>query len=278
MDAIRYPLSFNQYTTKLQWNLREAVEGCARQNVRGFSVWRDKLAECGVKEAAKILSDNGMTVTGLCRGGMFPAADEAGRRAAIEDNLRAVEEAVAIDAQCLVLVCGGVPEGSKDLHGAHQMVRDGIAAVLPPCQGGRHAAGHRTAAPRCMRPSGPASTRSPMPTTFATSWARGSGSRSMSITCGGTRTWKQEIQRAAKADPKRLLAFHICDWMVPTTDIWLDRGMMGDGCIDIPQIRGWMEEAGYEGFAEVEILSSRWWKEDPDEVVRLCVERHATVC
>ena len=277
MGAIRYPLSFNQYTTKLQWNLREAVEGCARQDVRGFSVWRDKLAECGVKEAAKILSDNGMTVTGLCRGGMFPAADEAGRRAAIEDNLRAVEEAVAIDAQCLVLVCGGVPEGSKDLHGAHQMVRDGIAAVLP----------HAKAAgmPLAIEPLHPmyAAERACINSIAHANDLCDELGEGVGIAVDVYHLWwdpylEQEIQRAAKADPKRLLAFHICDWMVPTTDIWLDRGMMGDGCIDIPQIRGWMEEAGYDGFAEVEILSSRWWKEDPDEVVRLCVERHATVC
>ncbi len=277
MGAIRYPLSFNQYTTKLQWNLREAVEGCARQGVRGFSVWRDKLAECGVKEAAKILSDNGMTVTGLCRGGMFPAADAAGRRAAIEDNLRAVEEAVAIDAQCLVLVCGGVPEGSKDLHGAHQMVRDGIAAVLP----------HAKAAgmPLAIEPLHPmyAAERACINSIAHANDLCDELGEGVGIAVDVYHLWwdpylEQEIQRAAKADTKRLLAFHICDWLVPTTDIWLDRGMMGDGCIDIPQIRGWMEEAGYEGFAEVEILSSRWWKEDPDEVVRLCVERHATVC
>ena len=218
-----------------------------------------------------------MTVTGLCRGGMFPAADEAGRRAAIEDNLRAVEEAVAIDAQCLVLVCGGVPEGSKDLHGAHQMVRDGIAAVLP----------HAKAAgmPLAIEPLHPmyAAERACINSIAHANDLCDELGEGVGIAVDVYHLWwdpylEQEIQRAAKADPKRLLAFHICDWLVPTTDIWLDRGMMGDGCIDIPQIRGWMEEAGYEGFAEVEILSSRWWKEDPDEVVRLCVERHTTVC
>ena len=277
MSAIRYPLSFNQYTCKAQWSLREAVEGCARQDVRGFSVWRDKLAECGVKEAAKILSDNGMTVTGLCRGGMFPAADEAGRRAAIEDNLRAVEEAVAINAQCLILVCGGVPEGSKDLHGAHKMVRDGIAAVLP----------HAKAAgmPLAIEPLHPmyAAERACINSIAHANDLCDELGEGVGIAVDVYHLWwdpylQQEIGRAGKAEGKRLLAFHICDWLVPTTDIWLDRGMMGDGRIDIPQIRGWMEEAGYEGFAEVEILSSRWWKEDPDEVVRLCVERHESVC
>lgn len=277
MGEIRYPLSFNQYTCKKQWTLREAVEGCAKQDVRGFSVWRDKLEECGVGEAAKILSDNGMTVTGLCRGGMFPAADAAGRQAAIDDNLRAIDEAKAIDAQCLVLVCGGMPEGSKDILGCHDMVRDGIAAVLP------HA--RSVGMPLAIEPLHPmyAAERSVINSIGHANDLCDELGEGVGIAMDIYHLWwdpylRTEIQRAAKADPKRLLAFHICDWLAPTTDIWLDRGMMGDGVIDIPEIRSWMEEAGYDGYTEVEILSSRWWDEDPDEVVGICVERHRTVC
>lgn len=277
MGEIRYPLSFNQYTCKKQWTLREAVEGCAKQGVRGFSAWRDKLEECGVSEAAKILSDNGMTVTGLCRGGMFPAADKAGLQAAIDDNLKAIDDAKAIDAQCLVLVCGGVPEGSKDILGSHEMVRDGIAAVLP------HA--RAVGMPLAIEPLHPmyAAERSVINSIEHANDLCDELGKGVGIAVDVYHLWwdpylEREIKRAAKADPDRILAFHICDWLAPTKDIWLDRGMMGDGVINIPQIRGWVEEAGYEGFAEVEILSSYWWEQDPDEVVRLCVERHKTVC
>ena len=87
-----------------------------------------------------------------------------------------------------------------------------------------------------------------------------------------------EIARAGKSDPERLQAFHVCDWLVPTKDLVVDRGMMGDGVIDIPRIRSWMEAAGFQGYQEVEIFSTRWWGTDPDEVVKTCRERHATVC
>ena len=90
--------------------------------------------------------------------------------------------------------------------------------------------------------------------------------------------FESEIDRAGRAPGTRLLAFHICDWLVPTKDLLLDRGMMGDGVIDIPRIRGWMERAGYEGSAEVEIFSTRWWATDPDDVVAACIARHRTVC
>src|SRR3989454_11988827 len=122
--------SLTTATVREKWSLRQMIEGCARHRIRGISPWRDKLAEMGVKEAAKAIRDNGLTTTGLCRGGMFPAADRQARRAAIDDNLRAIDDAATLEAKCLVLVVGGLPPGSKDLAGARTMVRDGIGEVF----------------------------------------------------------------------------------------------------------------------------------------------------
>src|SRR5688572_25369317 len=123
-------LALNIATVREQWSLREAIEGCARAGIRGIAPWRDKLAECGTEQAARMMRDSGLTVTGLCRGGMFPAADARGRQRALDDNRRAVDEACAISARCLVLVVGGLAAGSKDIAGARAQVRDGVAALL----------------------------------------------------------------------------------------------------------------------------------------------------
>ena len=128
-------LSLNTATVGKQWNLRQMIEACARHDVRGISPWRDKLAELGVDEAARLIRQHGLTVTGLCRGGMFPAADAAGRRAALEDNRRAVDDAATLGAQCLVLVVGGIVPGTRDLPGARQMVFDGISELLEYARG-----------------------------------------------------------------------------------------------------------------------------------------------
>ncbi|MDI3307313.1 MAG: TIM barrel protein [Acetobacteraceae bacterium] len=125
------PLSLNTVTVRDRWDLAQCIEGCARHGIPGISPWRDKLAEMGVQRAARRIREAGLSVTGLCRGGMFTAADKAGRRAAIDDNRRAIEEAHILGTACLVMVCGGLPPGSKDLPGAREMVRDGLHEILP---------------------------------------------------------------------------------------------------------------------------------------------------
>ena len=123
-------LSLNTATVQPQWTLEQCIDGCARHGIGGIAPWRDKLDECGAARAARLIREAGLRVTGLCRGGMFPAATPAGRQAALDDNRRAVDDAAAIGAECLILVVGGLPAGSKDIAGARMQVRDGIAALL----------------------------------------------------------------------------------------------------------------------------------------------------
>ena len=264
-------LAINQATTMKQWTLREAVEGYAKRGIRGISVWRDKLAECGIKEAAKILNDHGMTVTGLCRSGMFTAKDAAGRRKAIDDNRRAADEAAAIGAQCLIMVCGGLPEGSRDMPDARRQVADGLAEMLP------HA--RDAGVPVAIEPLHPmqAADRACVNTLeHALDLCDALGNDGIGVAVDVYHVWwdpklEGQIARAGK----RILGFHVCDWLVPTVDLTFDRGMMGDGVIDIPRIRAWVEAAGYRGFNEVEIFSARnWWTRDPDEVVDTCIARY----
>jgi len=239
------------------------------------------VAQCGLDIAAKLIKQEGLRVSGYCRGGMFPAADEAGRQAAADDNRRAVDEALAVGAECLVLVVGGLPAGSKDIAGARSQVRDGIATLL-----------------EYARPAGMRLAIEPLHPMYAADRAcvntlgqandlcaelGGVGSKGgLGVAVDVYHVWwdpnlEREIARAGKSN--WLYAFHVCDWLVPTRDLLTDRGMMGDGVIDIPQIRGWMEASGYDATIEVEIFSAEnWWKREPAEVLRICRERYAQVC
>jgi sugar phosphate isomerase/epimerase len=273
----RRRLSLNWATVRERWDLRQAIEGCARHGISGIAPWREPLQTMGVQAALRLIREHGLTVSGLCRGGMFAAADAAGRQAAIDENRRAIDEAAAIGAACLVVVAGGMPPGSRDLALARRQARDGIAAVLP----------HARAAgvPLAIEPLHPMyaadrcciSTLAQANDLCAELDPAGAGGIGVAIDVYHV-FWdpdlEREIARAGAAG--RILAFHVCDWLVPTKDLLLDRGMMGDGVIDIPRIRAAVEAAGYAGMIEVEIFSRDWWGRDPDEVLRIIAERYQT--
>ena len=271
-------MAINQITTNTQWSLREAIEGYARHGVRGICVWRNKLDEIGAVEAARMLADHGMSVTGFCRGGMFPAADAAGRRNALDDNRRAIDDAASIGAACLVLIAGGLPPGSKDLADAHNQVRDGLAAILPHARDAGMKLAIEPMHPMICADRGCVNTlahANDLCDELGDELGDGLGG-DLGVAVDVYHVWwdpalEAEIARAGK----RIMAFHVCDWLVPTKDLVFDRGMMGDGVIDIPRIRGWVEAAGYDGFNEVEIFSKNdWWQRDADEVVMTCIDRH----
>jgi sugar phosphate isomerase/epimerase len=281
MNALRIApdpdkLSLNTATVKQQWRLDQIIEGCARHGIRGISPWRDQVAEIGLDRTAQLIRSHGLTVTGYCRGGMFPAADAAGRQAALDDNFRAVDEALTIGSPCLVLVVGGMPKGSKDIAGAREQVRDGIGRLLEYSR--------KVGMPLAIEPLHPmyAADRACVNSmSHANRLCDELGDDGLGIALDVYHVWwdpdlHAEIRRAGK---KRLLAFHICDWLVPTTDLLLDRGMMGDGVIDIAGLRATVEAEGYTGFHEVEIFSAgNWWKRPPDEVLATCKQRHIDCC
>lgn len=259
-------LSLNSVTVKERWGLAELIEGCARHGIPGISPWRDVLQAMGVDAAARHIRDAGLTVTGLCRGGMFT------QPGAIEDNRRAIAEAHAIGARCLVMVCGGLPAGSKDLAGAREQVRDGLHTILPEAR----AAGVTIA----LEPLHPmtCADRSVLSTLaqaldLCDELGEGTG---VALDVYHV-WWDPDLARQIARAGSRIAAFHVCDWKVPTTDTVFDRGIPGEGVIDIPAIRRAVVDAGYSGgFAEVEILSKRWWSHDPDDMLRLLKERHET--
>jgi len=268
----RHWFAINTATVKA-WSLEQAIAGCARAGVSAIAPWRDLVQQCGVERSARLLRDSGLTVTCLCRGGMFTAADASGRSAAFDDNRRAVDEAAAIGARCLILVAGGLPPGSKDLAGAHAQVRDGIAALLP------HA--RSAGVPLAIEPLHPmtAADRACVNTLAHANDLCDELGEGVGVAVDAYHVWwDPDLPRQIARSGKRILSYHVCDWLVPTRHLVLDRGMPGDGIIDLRHVRGLVEEAGYAGHCDVEILSANtWWKRDPDEVVRICIERHQTV-
>ena len=286
-------LSINTATLRGAGSLDRILDACARHGIRAISPWRDQVAAIGMERTASLVRSHGLALSGYCRGGMFPAMNAVGRKLALDDNRRAIDEAKTFDATCLVLVVGSLPGAlagapqSKDLFVARCDVHDGIAATLDYAKS--------VGMPLAIEPLHPmyAADRACVNTleqALDLCDAIDPRPASASTTSMGTLAplgvavdvyhvwWDPKLEaQIARAGRDRLHAFHVCDWLVPTKDLLNDRGMMGDGVIDIPKIRGWVEAAGFAGYSEVEIFSSEdWWKRPEDEVLAACIARHRT--
>lgn len=262
-------LSINQATTRDQHSLMEAVECYARHEITGISIWRDKLDECGLDAAAKCVKESGLRVSGLCRAGQFPALSTRERRERIDDNKIAIEQAATLAADCLIIVAGGLPAGSKDLEGSRAMISDAINELMPFAR----SAGVKLAIePLHPMYAGDRCAVNTLSQALDLCDELGSGA-GVAVDVYHT-WWDPDLYRQISRAGKRIYAFHVCDWLVPTKDLLLDRGMMGDGVIDIKSIANSVNASGYKGLIEVEIFSAlNWWKRPGDQVVQTCKER-----
>ncbi|MDR1935568.1 MAG: sugar phosphate isomerase/epimerase [Candidatus Accumulibacter sp.] len=275
-------LSINTATVRRQWSLDRIIDECARRKIRAISPWRDQVSHVGIELIARRLRDAGIVLSGYCRGGFFPAVDKAGLQRALDDNRRAIDEAKFLDSPCLVLVVGSLPgtlEGSpgyRDLSRARLEVVDGIEKSLEYAR--------EIGMPLAIEPLHPmqAADRACINTLEQAldicDRLDPRQSKMLGVAVDLYHVWwdpKLEAQ-IARAGRSRLLAYHVCDWLLPTRDLVNDRGMMGDGVIELRKCRAWMESAGYAGFSEVEIFSDHWWKQPGEQVLDTCVQRHMT--
>jgi len=230
----------------------------SRAGIRGITIWRNLLERKNVIPVKTLLDNSGMKVVSLCRGGFFPSVTKDRREAAINDNLQAIEQAHAVGAPVIVLVCGS--DSNQSLEKSREQIAEGITRILPFAR----SAGIKLA----IEPLHPmyAGDRSAVNTMKqANDLAALINSESVGVVVDVYHLWwdpslHEEIIRCG--DQGRLFAFHVSDWNVPATDLLNDRGLMGDGCINIPLILSWVEDAGFTGFIEVEVFSDKYWKTD----------------
>ena len=262
MDAAQYRpmrrLCVHTITTK-PLSIEECLVEFPKRGVSGITIWRQALEGRELGAVARQTRDAGLEVVSLCRGGFFPAATAAGRQTAIDDNLKAIEQAHAIGAPLIVLVCGAVP--GQSLVESRKQIADGIAALLPAAE----LAGVKLA----IEPLHPmyADDRSAVNTMRqAHEICDVLGSpKAVGIALDVYHVWwdpELKAQIGLAGQTGRLHAFHICDWRTPTIDLLNDRGLMGEGCINIREISDWVDATGFTGYREVEIFSNRLWAMD----------------
>ncbi|WP_308639625.1 sugar phosphate isomerase/epimerase family protein [Paenibacillus silvisoli] len=261
-------LSLNQITTD-RLSLPEAVDACLRADVPWIALWRHKIAQMpSLAEARRLIRDSGLRVSSLCRGGMFPAPTVEERRKRMDDNRRAVEEAAELGTDVLVLVCG--PAAGKDIAGARQMVEEGIAELVAFAESHGIRLGIEPLHPMYAAERSVINLLSQ-----ANDIAERYRPEQVGVVVDVFHVWwdpalYEQIARAAG----RIVGYHVSDWIVPTPDLLMGRGMMGDGVIELRRIRQAVEAAGYTGPIEVEIFNHAVWALAGDESLALIKSRY----
>ncbi|ASU78868.1 sugar phosphate isomerase/epimerase [Actinopolyspora erythraea] len=263
-------LSLNQKTLN-RCSLPEVVAECVRTGIPAVGLWREPVREFGLAEAAELVRSNGLRVSSLCRGGFLTADTSEGCAEALRDNRRAIDEAAELGAACLVLVVGGLPNGSRDLAGARERVRDALGELAPYAE--RH--GIRLAL-EALHPMYCADRAVLSTLEQALDLAEPFSESQVGVVVDTFHVWWdpklfEQIERAGT----RIASFQVCDWLTPLpADVLLGRGMMGDGHIDFPPIREAVRRAGYTGDTEVEIFNEEVWSTPSAEVVDTMIERY----
>jgi sugar phosphate isomerase/epimerase len=256
-------LSLNQITVN-RLTLRETAELCVRHQILWIAPWRNRIAEIGIEESARVIRDCGLRVSSVCRGGFFPAATAAERAARIDDNRRAIDDAAALGANCLVLVCGGMPD--RDIDAARRMVADGVAAIAPYARERGVKLGIEPLHPMF------AADRSVI-TTLAEALNLAEKLDVGIVVDAFHIWWDPCLYASLKQAAGRIVGYHVSDWAVPLPGIVTGRSMMGEGVIELRRIRAAVEATGYNGPIEVEILNESIWNRDADSVAEEIVTK-----
>jgi len=275
--------SLNTATVRKQAPLDRIIEAAVARGIRLVDPWRDQVQAIGLDKVARQLRDAGVRLSGYCRGGFYTALDAQGRAAALDDNRRAIDEAKALDSPCLVLVVGSLPGAlsgkpqSIDIALARSQVRDGIAASLDYARS--------VGMPLAIEPLHPmqAADRACVNTLEQAldlcDELDPDRTGALGAALDAYHVWwdPKLVAQIERAGAERLLAYHICDWLLPTRDLVNDRGMPGDGVIELRKLRSLVEATGFQGAVEIEIFSDAWWSRPMDEVLDVCISRFKSV-
>lgn len=256
-------LCVHTITTK-PLRFEEACSKYASIGVKGISIWKDAVEDLDSKTVKNCLKKNALTAVSYVRGGFFPSIDEGVRKSALNNNVEMIRDTSEMEIPILVLVCGAEPKQS--LQTSREQIKAGIEAILPEAQ--------KLGVKLAIEPLRPmyADTRSAITSLKqANDMAEYFNDDYVGIAVDVYHLWfdddlENQIKRCGKNN--NLYAYHICDWNVPTNDMLLDRGLMGEGCIPLKQIRGWVEEAGFNGFNEVEIFSNKFWEQNQEQFLQ----------
>lgn len=268
-------LSVNQLTLPETCSMPDFVDVLVRNEVPYASLWRDKVRSFGVASTAKLVAERGLALSGYCFAGLLNGPDAAEAARARDEVRRTLDEAAALRAPCLIFIAGGIDTRDRKIADARARALDGLAELVP------HA--RSVGVKLAIKPMHPmmCAARSVLSTiALANDWCdqlQADDAVGIAVDTYAV-WWDPAVEPGIARAGSRICAMQVNDWLVETQDLRLDRGMMGDGVIDIAALRTMVDATGYAGPVEVEILSKHnWWCREPEEIIGVIKDRFSKV-
>lgn len=258
------------------WQPEQVIDACADRGYGGITFWRREL-DGRAAEIGRRTRDAGMQVVGLCRTPFLTGPLALPSEQEIMDDFhRSIDEAAELGTSVLTIVTGGPEPHTKGVLESQKILADRVARAAPfAAERGVNLA---------LEPLSPATAGNRtciMTAADALNICDAVAAPNVGVAIDVYHVWWDTTlaDTLATRANGRILGYHLCDWLADTTDVLLDRGMMGDGVADLKWLRCAVEQAGYKGLCEVEIFSvNNWWKKDPAEVLDTIVDRFRTLC
>jgi sugar phosphate isomerase/epimerase len=256
--------SLSQITT-LGWPFERDVEAFAAAGAVGIGIAIRKLEAYGVAEAARRLRAAGLAVSCLTSSGPIPLGDEGGEQAALARTRRHIEVAAELGAACLFLLPG--PAGARSWEEAAARCRPLVESLLPVAEQAR--------VRLALEPTSQLRMDLAFLHTFdeALDFVDTIGSRWLGVVLEVNNAWIERRLYHNIADrTDRIAIVQVNDFKIGTLRA-SERVVMGDGDIPLRRIVRALEDAGYAGWYDIELLGPAIEAEGYESVVPRAVAR-----
>lgn len=263
-------LSLNQRTITA-WSVPETIDACVRSGVPSIGLWREPVADYGLKETVARIEESGLRVSSLCRAGFFATQDDPEWNRAVDETKRAIEEASELGAACLAIVPGGMAIGTTDVAAARERFRRGLDQVVPVA---RDYGVHLAVEP--LHPMYCADRGVICTISHALEIVEAYPVEDVGLVLDAYHIWwDPALYESIRAASDRISAYQACDWIVPfDADMHTSRAMMGDGYVDLPGLTAALDAAGFRGDIEIEIFNHALWDAPPQEALDTILRRY----
>lgn len=257
--------------TTYKWSFLKDVNAYRDAGLGAMGVWRQKLVEFGEERGGELLAETGLIASSLSYAGGLIGTDGSSFLEAFDDAHAAIEQAAQIQAACLVVV-----SGTRGLY-THRHAQRLLVHAL-------RRLGDLAGEQNVQIALQPMRQPYAKPCTFVNSLDKlldtlaECNHPQVGMAFDVFHLW-QELDLCSRIPDMLpwIKTVQLSDGREPPCSEY-DRCLLGQGDIPLTEIMGSLEQAGYQGFYDIQILSEEVWNSNYGAVLKQCQAEFDVLC